>query len=225
MPADPSGMDRIAAIRSDHVLPELKECSFQAACDVTNPLCGPNGAVRVFGGQKGIREQEMEQWDSRIARYASVCEAFTGRSSRELPGAGAAGGLGFALLNFLQAELKPGAELVLETVRLEEELRDCDLVITGEGRLDGQTVMGKAPIRTAQLAKRWGIPVAAVAGAAGPEAVRCNEAGIDAFFPIPSAPLSLEEAMEKETARKNLSLTAEQIIRLLQAFQSGGRRK
>ena len=132
VPADPSGMDRIAAIRSDHVLPELKECSFQAACDVTNPLCGPNGAVRVFGGQKGIREQEMEQWDSRIARYASVCEAFTGRSSRELPGAGAAGGLGFALLNFLQAELKPGAELVLETVRLEEELRDCDLVITGE---------------------------------------------------------------------------------------------
>ena len=225
VPADPSGMDRIAAIRSDHVLPELKECSFQAACDVTNPLCGPNGAVRVFGGQKGIREKEMEQWDSRIARYASVCEAFTGRSSRELPGAGAAGGLGFALLNFLQAELKPGAELVLETVRLEEELRDCDLVITGEGRLDGQTVMGKAPIRTAQLAKRWGIPVAAVAGAAGPEAVRCNEAGIDAFFPIPSAPLSLEEAMEKETARKNLSLTAEQIIRLLQAFQSGGRRK
>ena len=121
--------------------------------------------------------------------------------------------------------MKPGAELVLETVRLEEELRDCDLVITGEGRLDGQTVMGKAPIRTAQLAKRWGIPVAAVAGAAGPEAVRCNKAGIDAFFPIPSAPLSLEEAMEKETARKNLSLTAEQIIRLLQAFQSGGRRK
>lgn len=219
VPPDPSGMDRIASIESTHVMPELKECSFQAACDVTNPLCGEYGAVRVFGGQKGIRKQDMERWDRRMERYASLCEDFTGRSSRKLPGAGAAGGLGFALLNFLQADLKPGAELVLEAVHLEEELKDCDLVITGEGRLDGQTVMGKAPIRTAQLAKRFGIPVAAVAGAAGPDAGRCNEAGIDAFFPIPASPLSLEEAMKKETAARNMEQTAEQMMRLLRAFR------
>ena len=214
---DPEGMGRIVSIGQGKTMPELSECHFRVACDVTNPLCGKNGAVYIFGGQKGVPEEEMEQWDARMKRFADLCEAFTGRRSQELPGAGAAGGLGFALLNFLNADLKPGAELVLDTVRLEEHIQDCDLVITGEGRLDAQTVMGKAPIRVARLAKKYGLPVAAVTGAAGAGAEACNEAGIDAFFPILTSVVTLEEAMEQETARYNMALTAEQMMRLIRS--------
>lgn len=214
---DPEGMGRIVSIGQGKTMPELSECHFRVACDVTNPLCGKNGAVYIFGGQKGVPEEEMEQWDARMKRFADLCEAFTGRRSQELPGAGAAGGLGFALLNFLNADLKPGAELVLDTVRLEEHIQDCDLVITGEGRLDAQTVMGKAPIRVARLAKKYGLPVAAVTGAAGTGAEACNEAGIDAFFPILTSVVTLEEAMEQETARYNMALTAEQMMRLIRS--------
>lgn len=213
----PAGMDKICRIHTEKVLPELAGCSFRVACDVTNPLCGREGAVYIFGGQKGVPANEMEQWDERMRRYGVLCEQFTGRSSMNCPGAGAAGGLGFALLNFLNAELSPGADLVLEAVGLAEQLKGAGLLVTGEGRLDGQTVMGKAPVRAAALAKQSGVPVIAIAGSLGSGAGACNKAGIDAFFSVMTSVVSLEEAMKKETARANIELTAEQIIRLLKA--------
>ena len=135
----------------------------------------------------------------------------------DAPGTGAAGGLGFAFQTFLRGVLEPGVSIVLEETHLEGFIRDADLVITGEGRLDGQTAMGKAPVGVAQLAKRYHKPVVALAGCVTPDATACHTQGIDAFFPILSGPCSLEQAMEPDTARANLAATAQQVFRLFQA--------
>ena len=131
---------------------------------------------------------------------------------------GAAGGLGFAFLSYMNAVLEPGASIVLEETSLESFIRDSDIVITGEGRLDGQTAMGKAPIAVARLAKKYGKPVFAFSGCVTPDAIQCNDAGIDAFFPILRSICSLEEAMEPASARKNLSDTVEQVMRVVRRF-------
>ena len=132
----------------------------------------------------------------------------------DVPGSGAAGGLGFAFLSYLNAELKSGITLVIEETALEEKIKDSDLVITGEGRLDGQSVMGKAPVGVAAVAKKHGKPVVAFSGCVGKGARACNEHGIDAFFPILQAPCTLAEAMDEENAYSNLKNTAEQALRL-----------
>ena len=131
---------------------------------------------------------------------------------------GAAGGLGFAFLSYMNAVLEPGASIVLEETSLESFIQDSDIVITGEGRLDGQTAMGKAPIAVARLAKKYGKPVFAFSGCVTPDAIQCNDAGIDAFFPILRSICSLEEAMEPASARKNLSDTVEQVMRVVRRF-------
>ncbi len=206
---------RIMGINADKVLPELKECEFQIACDVDNPLCGENGASFVYGPQKGLPPELCSKVDEDMRHYAKVAEAFSGKNYSGTAGAGAAGGLGFAFLTFLNARLVPGAELILNAVGLERELETAQYVITGEGRLDAQTVMGKAPIGIARLAKRYGSKVLAFAGSIAGDAVKCNDAGIDAFFPIVRGVTSLEEAMKPETARQNMADTAEQVFRLL----------
>ena len=193
----------------------LSECSFRIACDVTNPLCGPRGATFVYGPQKGLSKEQLSPVDQAMSHYADVTASFLGQDNRGCPGAGAAGGLGFALVSYLHAELSPGVQLVLDAVKLEDDLKDADILVTGEGRLDAQTVMGKAPIGAARLAKKHGLTVVAVAGSAAPEAYACNAAGIDAFFPILREVCPLEEAMRPETAYANLAATAEQIFRLL----------
>lgn len=137
----------------------------------------------------------------------------------EYPGSGAAGGMGFAFLAFTNAELKPGISLVLQETGLEGEIRDADLVITGEGRLDAQTAMGKAPVGVAKLAKKYAKTVIAFAGGVTPEAVSCNAHGIDAFFPIVRGVTALEEAMRTENAAKNLADTVEQVMRLMNALR------
>lgn len=217
-------LDRIEKISADNVIPELDECCFQIACDVRNPLCGENGAVYVYGPQKGVKENEKEVLDKKMRHYADKTAEFTGTDNRaaagtEVAGAGAAGGLGFAFLSYMKnAELKPGADIVLKAVGLENEIKDSDIVITGEGRLDSQTAMGKAPIGVARLGKKYGRKVIAFAGSAADDASKCNEEGIDAFFPILRQVTTLEEAMDKETAKKNLTLTTEQVFRILAAF-------
>ena len=153
--------------------------------------------------------------DQAMAHYASVAANTLGQDYAQAAGAGAAGGLGFALLSFLNAELIPGIQLILDAVGLEEELKDADVVITGEGRLDHQTAMGKAPVGVAELAKKYGATVIAFAGSVTPDAGACNLAGIDAFFPIVRGVTTLEEAMDSENAKANMRACAEQVFRLL----------
>lgn len=208
----------VASIRTDHVLPELRECSFKIACDVTNPLCGTNGATYIYGPQKGVTEDLRDELDAAMAGYAQVTKTCIGTDHMESEGAGAAGGLGFAFLSYLHADLQPGIELVLEAVGMEKTMEGADLVFTGEGRLDGQTAMGKAPVGIAKLAKKHGAKVVALAGAVIEGAEKCNDSGIDAFFPILRRIVTLDEAMDPGTARENMIRTAEQVIRLAAAF-------
>ena len=214
LPFGALGLRDLAEIRTDRAMPELRACSFRVACDVDNPLCGERGCSAWYGPQKGARPEDIPLMDEWLGRYARRVAALFPGADPLLPGAGAAGGLGFAFLSFLNARLESGVRIVLEETRLEPALAQADLVITGEGRLDGQTVMGKAPIGVARMAKERGKPVLALAGAVTPEAAACNAAGIDAFFPILRAPLSLEQAMEPATAERNLADTAEQVFRL-----------
>ena len=193
----------------------LEHCQIEVACDVNNPLCGENGATYVFGPQKGVKMEERERIDKAMSHFADVTETFLGVDQREIKGAGAAGGLGFALVAYLQATLRSGIDLVLEAVNLEGALQGADLVVTGEGRLDHQTAMGKAPIGVAKLAKKHSIKVIAFAGSVTKDARVCNEKGIDAYFPIVRGITTLEEAIKKENAKENLKAAVEQVFRLL----------
>ena len=205
---------RVRKIQKEGVHPFLSKVRFQIACDVTNPLCGSQGAVYVFGSQKGVTEEIKAMLDEAMNRYAAVVESTLGIRCRDIPGAGAAGGLGFACLAFLNAVLTPGIDLVLNAVDLESELLDADIVVTGEGRLDEQTAMGKAPVGVAKRAKKYGAKVIAFAGSVTEGAGACNKEGIDAFFPIVRGVTTLDEAMSKETAMANMRAASEQVFRL-----------
>ena len=214
-----SALGEICSVRADHVRPELAECQFQIACDVTNPLCGPEGATYIYGPQKGVTEEMRGRLDAAMASFARVTADFTGTDHKDSKGAGAAGGLGFAFLSYLHGDLQPGIELVLNAVDMDSAMEGADLVFTGEGRLDGQTAMGKAPVGIAALAKKHGARVVALAGAVIKGAETCNENGIDAFFPILRRIMTLDEAMEPEQAKENMIRTTEQIMRLIAAFR------
>lgn len=219
LPPAAESLGRISRISKDHVPEVLEECRFLIACDVSNPLCGENGAVCVYGPQKGVKEEDKEKLDAAMRHYAEKTAAFTGKENSRAAGAGAAGGLGFAFLSyFADAELKSGISVVLEAVGLEKEVKDADIVVTGEGRLDAQTAMGKAPAGVAKLAKQYGCTVLAFAGSVSDDAGACNEEGIDAFFPVIRGITTLEEAMKEENARKNIALSAEQVFRLLGTY-------
>lgn len=208
-------LSKVAVINSAGINPELAECNFQVACDVINPLCGRNGATYIYGPQKGVTDEQKEPLDQAMAHYARITADTFGCSYAEAPGAGAAGGLGFAFLSFLNARLTPGIDLILDAVGLEEELKDADVAVTGEGRLDHQTAMGKAPVGVARLAKKYNAKVLAFAGSVTKDAAACNQAGIDAFFPIVRGVTTLEEAMKPENARENMRASVEQVFRLL----------
>lgn len=209
-------LDRIASITAKHVPDALKACHFRIACDVKNPLCGENGAVYVFGPQKGVKEEEKQLFDEKMKHFADKTQEFTGADHRMAEGAGAAGGLGFAFLSYLpNAELQSGIDIVLDAIQLEQEVKDADIVITGEGRLDFQTAMGKVPVGVARLAKKYNAKVLAFAGGVTKDAGECNAAGIDAFFPIVRGVTTLDEAMVPENARENMTLSVEQVFRAL----------
>lgn len=208
-------LDQIARIQTENMNRVCKECEFEIACDVNNPLYGENGAVFIFGPQKGILKEQCDKMDQKMIHYAERTNETTGKDFSKAKGAGAAGGLGYAFLSyFSKVKLKSGITFVLDTINLEREVKDADLVITGEGRLDGQTAMGKAPVGVAKLAKKYQACVIALAGSVTSDAGQCNEAGIDAFFPIVRGVTSLEEAMKPENAKANLEETVEQVIRL-----------
>lgn len=206
---------KVARIDLSDLNPLLKECHIQVACDVNNPLCGENGSTYVYGPQKGVTEDMKKTLDEALAHFARVTSEALENDYMNTPGAGAAGGLGFAFLAYVGATLTPGIELVLDAVGLEDELSGADVVVTGEGRLDFQTAMGKAPVGVARLAKKYNARVVAFAGSVTKEATACNEEGIDAFFPILRSVCTLADAMDPVNARNNMIATVEQVFRLL----------
>ena len=231
VPFGAHGVEKLASINCENMLPELKACSFRIACDVDNPLCGENGCSYIFGPQKGATQEMAEQMDKWMERYAELAVKYvdkiagnlqtkTAEISKELlganyPGSGAAGGLGFAFRTFLHGNLEPGINIVLDEIGIEAKIKTADIIITGEGRLDGQTVRGKAPIGVARLAQKYEKPVLAFSGSVTEDASACNQNGITAFFPILRQVTTLEEAMTPEIARKNMCDTVEQVFRLL----------
>ena len=208
------GLKEIETIEDEYVIPELKECNFRVACDVTNILCGTQGCSAIFGPQKGATPSMIMQMDKWLAYYSVLAKEKYPKANAKQAGTGAAGGMGFAFLTFTNAVLESGINIVLDETNLEEYIKDSDLVVTGEGRLDGQTAFGKAPVGVAKLAKKYNIPVVAFAGCVTKDADLCNENGIDAFFPILRGIVTLDEAMKSENAKSNLSDTAEQVYRL-----------
>lgn len=210
-----AALEKVENISLEGLDPRIAECTIRVACDVKNPLCGPMGSTYIFGPQKGVKEEQKAVIDGYMSHYADVVAKTVGTDYQNVEGAGAAGGLGFAFLYALNGKLTPGIELILNTIHLEDEVKTADIVITGEGCLDGQTAMGKVPVGVASLAKKYGKKTLAFAGAVTKDAKACNDAGIDAFFPIVRGVCTLEDAMKYENARQNMIDTVEQVFRLL----------
>ncbi|WP_300079957.1 glycerate kinase [uncultured Thomasclavelia sp.] len=214
VPLGARGLKDLVKIDDKNVLPELKKCQFKIACDVTNVLCGENGCSVVFGPQKGATSQMIKDMDQWLYNFANLAKKKYPHSDTLVPGTGAAGGLGFAFLTFVKATLESGIDIILETIDLKSDLKDVDVVVTGEGCLDRQSAMGKAPVGVAKMAKLYNKPVIAFAGSVTKEAKLCNQEGIDAYFPIIRNITTLQEAMAKENAKNNLTDTVEQVFRL-----------
>ena len=186
------------------------------ACDVDNPLTGKNGAAHVYGPQKGATPDMIETLDANLARFASIVKRDMGRSVGDIPGSGAAGGLGAGLIAFLNAELKSGVEIIIDAVQLEKQLEGASFVVTGEGEINFQTVFGKTPVGVAKLAKKLGIPVIAIAGSIADGADEVHKAGIDAIIDIVSTPMPLEKAV-----RNAFDLTVEAATRAARFISIG----
>ena len=212
---DGSGGDlaRLERIDVSALDPRLAECRIEVACDVDNPLTGARGASAVFGPQKGATPEMVQALDANLARLARIVGRDLGVAVDTVPGAGAAGGMGAAMLAFFGATLKPGIEIVTAAVDLDTHVRDADLVITGEGRIDFQTVHGKTPIGVARVAKRHGKPVIGIAGSLGAEVGVVHAHGIDAVFSVLGKPCTLDEALRDAAA--NVELTARNVAAVL----------
>jgi glycerate kinase len=219
IPLGAEGLGKLSEIRTENADSRLSECRIRVVSDVGNPLTGEQGSSAVFGPQKGATPEMVKQLDQWLSHYAEVSSTCVKDADPDYPGSGAAGGLGFALRTFLNAELVPGVDLVLDFTGMEEVVKDADYLITGEGQLDRQTVMGKAPSGIAGLGGKYDIPVLAFSGSVTDDARYCNDHGITAFFPILRRICSLEEAMDTETAQKNMADTAEQVFRVISAGQ------
>ncbi|EOC0122407.1 glycerate kinase [Cronobacter sakazakii] len=204
-----AGLERLDLSTLD---PRLAQVSVTAACDVDNPLCGEKGASAVFGPQKGATPAMVTELDAALRRFGEQLEAATGKAIISAPGAGAAGGMGAALLGMLNAELRPGIEIVIESLGLAQAVRDADLVITGEGRLDSQSIHGKTPVGVARVAKQFQRPVVAIAGSLTPDYQIVHEHGIDAAFSVIDRIVTLQEALDD--AARNLRVTARNVAAL-----------
>lgn len=185
---------QLAQIDLSEMDPRLAGVRFEIAADVNNPLCGPQGASAIFGPQKGASVEQVQQLDQALGHFAGLCAQALGKDLRDEPGSGAAGGLGFAAKAFLGAQFRAGVEVVADLVSLEEAVRDADLVITGEGRFDAQTLRGKTPFGVARIARQQGVPVIVIAGTLGEGYQQMYEHGVDAAFALASGPMTLEQA-------------------------------
>ncbi|EEW05051.1 glycerate kinase [Vibrio mimicus] len=192
--------------------PRLQHCDLLVACDVNNPLCGDKGASAVFGPQKGATPDDVRLLDGALQQFGLLTEKVTGKAVLQSAGAGAAGGMGAALLAYTHATLRPGIEIVLDTVQLAHQVSDADLVITGEGRIDSQTVHGKTPMGVAKVAKRFDVPVIALSGCTGENYQAVYQCGIDAVFAAVPRAMTLEDALKESDF--NLADLAENVARL-----------
>ena len=213
VPRGGAGLLKLTRIDTSQSDPRLAEVKVTVACDVDNPLIGPEGASRVFGPQKGADEAMVELLDAALTRYAQIIRRDLGVKVADVPGAGAAGGLGAGLIAFCQATLRPGFEIVSEFVGLERRIAGAQLVITGEGRIDGQTARGKVAAGVGRLARRLGVPVIACAGSVTDDALNLVPEVLDALYPILPGPASLADAMER--AEHYIRAAGHRLARLL----------
>lgn len=213
IPFGGKGLLKLNRIDISTLDPRIAESEIVVACDVDNPLTGPRGAARVYSPQKGATPEMVEILEKALERFAEVVKRDLGKDVKNIPGAGAAGGLGAGLMAFLNAKLRLGVDIVIEATGLEDKVKGADLVITGEGGIDGQTIYGKTPIGVAKVAKKFGIPVLAVAGGISDDASVVYEHGIDGLMSIIPHPMTLEEAMVQ--GGKLVSDAAERIARLI----------
>ncbi|WP_073997902.1 glycerate kinase [Anaerococcus urinomassiliensis] len=220
IPPSNEGLKDLSKIDLSNADPRLKECSFKIACDVDNPLTGKRGSAKVYGPQKGANPNEVEIIDDNLSLFHKKTMEVITNADDIYPGVGAAGGLGYAFKNYLGAELSPGIELILQMLNVKDYLSEADLVITGEGKMDFQSSMGKAPTGVAKLAKTYGSKVIAFAGVVDNDAVEVNNYGIDAFFPILDQIRSVEDAMDAKIAEENLRRCVNQVFRLIYLYKN-----
>ncbi|MFC0015444.1 MULTISPECIES: glycerate kinase [Allobacillus] len=209
-----SNLHHVQSISFEHMDKRLKDVDIKVACDVTSPLCGDQGASVVFGPQKGATDQQVKQYDQSLHHYANIIENNLGQSYQNIPGAGTAGGLGFALLT-IGGQLNSGAKLIGEAIHLEKEIQEADLVITGEGQSDEQTLYGKAPGFVASLANKHRVPVVLLSGSLSSDQKSLNNV-FTSCFSIVNRPLTLEESMNEVEAL--LYEQTKQMIKLVGAF-------
>ncbi|MDN5332685.1 MAG: glycerate 2-kinase [Tepidanaerobacteraceae bacterium] len=205
-------LSKIERIDVSGLDPRVKEAEIVVACDVKNVLCGPHGASAVYGPQKGATPEMVEILDQNLRHLASIIKRDLGKDVADVPGSGAAGGLGAALMAFLEARMKPGIEIIIEIARLEEKIKGADVVITGEGSTDSQTIYGKVPLGIARVARRWRKPVVCISGSLKEGYDVLFGEGITAFFSITNGPMTLEEAMER--GEELLKKASENVFRL-----------
>ncbi|OFA03693.1 glycerate kinase [Duganella sp. HH101] len=213
LPPGGGALDRLQGIDLSGLDGRIKDCVFDIACDVSNPLVGPQGASHIFGPQKGATPAMVEQLDANLRHYAGVIERELGQQVANVPGAGAGGGIGAAMLVFLGGSLRPGSEIVTAAVGLDAAVADADLVITGEGRIDSQTIHGKTPVGVARVAQRHGKPVIAIAGCLAPGAAVVHGHGIAAVFSAVSRPCTVEQALAE--AAQNVRSAARNVAAVL----------
>jgi glycerate 2-kinase len=213
-----AALAKLAHIDSSRLDARLKNVEITIASDVNNPLCGPKGASAVFGPQKGVTADQVMTLDRALAHFADLCAQFLGQDHRQDPGSGAAGGLGFAARAWMQARFRPGVEVVAELGGLASAIQDAQLVITGEGRMDAQTLHGKTPMGVAKIAQAAGVPVIAIAGSLGEGYQALYQSGIVAAFSLVSGPMTLEHACAN--AEQLLNDRAQDILRLWLATQN-----
>ncbi|MBP2194796.1 glycerate kinase [Pantoea cypripedii] len=211
-------LPQLARIEIDHLDARIRQCRFEVACDVTNPLTGEKGASAIFGPQKGATPELVEQLDQALAHYADIIHRDLDIDVLHIAGGGAAGGMGAALHAFCQAELRRGIEIVTEALGLAEQVQDASLVITGEGRIDSQTINGKVPIGVAQVAKQFNKPVIGIAGSLTADVGVVHEHGLDAVFSVLFGICTLEEALAN--AAQNVRMTARNVAATLKAGKS-----
>lgn len=217
-PVEPVGgsLNAVAAIDGRRRDPRIDQISVAVACDVTNPLTGPDGASTVYSPQKGATPDQVARLDAGLANLARVVHREMAIEIADIPGSGAAGGLGGGLVAFLGAELKPGIDLVIDVVGLRQKLDRADLVLTGEGRIDAQTSFNKAPAGVGRAAQAAGIPCLAICGAVGDGLADLRDSGIDAVFSICNEPMSLDDAIQQTP-----DLLAECTEQVVRAFLAG----
>ena len=214
---EPNGENliNIKSFKDDKVMKEVSEAKFLIACDVDNPFYGTNGAAHVYGKQKGATGDIIKILDDGMRNFSNVIEKIKKTDISNISGAGASGGLGGAFTAFFNSELKPGIDIITEKIELENKINGSDYVITGEGRIDFQSAMGKTPSGVAKLAKKYGIPVIAIGGSVDDEIGNIYDCGITAAFSIIDSPMTLGEAMDTKNAQRLVEKTAEQIFRLI----------